>query len=398
MRTMLLLFLAACGASTPPRATEAPAEPASDETTPGQDEAPGIEIVCLEGTTAAPQAPETEALFAETMAYLEVWRASMTQPGEGCETSRVALSTRGHDIRTGCIEDAAFIEVFEHVGRMLAHPEATRACFDPLALGVESKAFRGAAPSVAAQEAARAMGVERPLLTELFAHEGALGAKLAQMEGDYDRAIARLGPRDHLPGDVSPKALPRLWAAAGWVAFYSDEEAAGSDDFRGSYMYTELMGPWGMIRVDTVDGEVFQGEIGLTYQGAGSFYLPHLHYPQEIYATLSEPACDRQFEVAFQPQSELTAGETFSPSGHWVDGSDPAIWAYYEGRETLHAFRASDCEGQATDNALISMWARAQVRDGTDQATHICVPQGATPATATPSDAFACAIRTADAD
>ena len=53
------------------------------------------------------------------------------------------------------------------------------------------------------------------------------------------------------------------------------------------------MGPWGLLRIKEIDGELVGAEIGMTIQ-LESFYPYHFHHSQEIYMNIgSLPARSR---------------------------------------------------------------------------------------------------------
>ena len=80
-----------------------------------------------------------------------------------------------------------------------------------------------------------------------------------------------------------------------WAGYRSTRKIhdAGGDRFRGGYLYAELMGPWGNLRIEEIDGEKVGAEIGMTVQLFNTSYPFHYHHPQEIYMTLTKPAMHR---------------------------------------------------------------------------------------------------------
>ena len=148
---------------------------------------------------------------------------------------------------------------------------------------------------------------------------------------------------------------------------YADNNEAGAASFRGGYAYAEILGPWGMLRIDEINGVKFQAEIGITNQKGGSFYPPHYHYAAELYIALSKSTCPGDFRYLLIPRS------TDDPA--WDDNFE-AIKKLnnsliYIKRDFIHSFEITACEADPS-RSLVTAWSRTIVRDDLDQTTSIC--------------------------
>ena len=83
--------------------------------------------------------------------------------------------------------------------------------------------------------------------------------------------------------------LRDLWASVGWIPLYAERtENSLTHQFKGSYLYAEVIGPSGLLRIDSIENERFNLELGMTVQAVGSFYPYHHHLPREIYIDISK--------------------------------------------------------------------------------------------------------------
>jgi hypothetical protein len=154
------------------------------------------------------------------------------------------------------------------------------------------KAFPLYTPSTQVRQlSATAAWINRPLLTDYYRKMGgAIGAAGTELNENFLAVTSRTDTTSHWTRDVSIKGLPTLWSSVGWIPFYAENPDAGSDRFRGGYLYAEVMGPWGNLRIKDIDGEPVGAEIGMTVQLFNTAYPFHYHHPQEIYMTLTKPS------------------------------------------------------------------------------------------------------------
>ena len=88
---------------------------------------------------------------------------------------------------------------------------------------------------------------------------------------------------DAFPFDITANALPHLWSSAGWVPMYAWDSERNKKNFlktRGMYAYAEVLGHWGLIRIDEINGEKVGAEIGMVNQERikMKFYYVINHY------------------------------------------------------------------------------------------------------------------------
>lgn len=184
---------------------------------------------------------------------------------------------------------------------------------------------------------------------------GEIGAAGLELNENFVAVTSRTDTSVHWSRDVSIKGLPTLWSSVGWIPFYAENPDAGADRFRGGYLYAELMGPWGNLRIKQIDGETVGAEIGMTVQLFNTSYP--FHYPQEIYMTLTKPQCIDQNKYMVM---------------HW----DSHEWLTYFKRNAIHAFHAKEGCNQTIENSgLVTVWARSTAQDN-EQSTRLCKTPG----------------------
>lgn len=184
------------------------------------------------------------------------------------------------------------------------------------------------------------------------------------------------------PFDVSANALPNLWAAAGWFPMYAEESKRNDKNFdnvRGGYAYAEIMGNWGLLRIDTINDQKVGAEIGMTVQKVNTLYPYHNHAIPEIYYNMRVPACVKEFKTfAVTEHSPLVktvkvtdtmrrvqfdAGAKNEPE-MWVAGTNEENALVYLHQNTIHAFEVDgSCEAAPEQRALVSVWARTNAAD-----------------------------------
>ncbi|ADG94415.1 conserved hypothetical protein [Arcobacter nitrofigilis DSM 7299] len=184
------------------------------------------------------------------------------------------------------------------------------------------------------------------------------------------------------PYDVSANSLPNLWAAAGWFPMYAEESKRNEKNFliiRGGYAYAEILGHWGLLRIDEINGQKVGAEVGMTVQVVDSLYPYHNHAMPEIYYNMRMPACVKQFKsFAIREDNPLLktvevnkkfrrvqfdAGAKNEPD-MWVSGSAMNNSLLYLHENTIHAFEVDGkCEAKPEERALVSVWARTNAHD-----------------------------------
>ena len=236
-----------------------------------------------------------DQFWAESLGYLGQYLKVLETPTGQCKDSAQATIQTYHSetgkAQTRCIMKYRDMELLaKHLKAVLAEPDKAKACFDSQK---NYKEFTLYTPSAQVQKlSATSTWINRPLLTDYYKKMGgAIGAAGLELNENFLAVTSRTDTTSHWTSDVSIKGLPTLWSSVGWIPFYAENPAAGSDRFRGGYLYAELMGPWGNLRIKEIDGEKVGAEIGMTVQLFNTSYPYHHHHPQEIYMTLTKPQC-----------------------------------------------------------------------------------------------------------
>ena len=182
----------------------------------------------------------------------------------------------------------------------------------------------------------------------------------------------------NFPYDISARSLPNLWASVGWFPMYAEESERNKRNFmnvRGGYAYAEILGHWGLLRIDEINGEKVGAEVGMVVQSVNTLYPYHNHAISELYYTMREPACVNQFLTFAVRESNhhvVTVSETQEERVIQFDAGMPnehAMWAssandrdplVYFHENTIHAFEVDgDCEENPEQSALVTIWARS---------------------------------------
>lgn len=87
--------------------------------------------------------------------------------------------------------------------------------------------------------------------------------------------------------DISINGLPEFWSSEGWSPMYFKQKDTVNERFRGGYAYAEVMGPFGMLRINQIDGQTVGSEIGMEVQLGHTFYPFHYHNSPEIYISIT---------------------------------------------------------------------------------------------------------------
>lgn len=333
-----------------------------------------------------------DQFWAESLVYLGQYLKALETPTGRCKDSAQATIQTYHSetgkAQTRCIMKYRDMELLaKHLKAVLAEPDKAKACFDPQK---NYKEFKLYTPSRQVQQlSATSTWINRPLLTDYYRKMGgAIGAAGLELNENFLTVTSRTDTTAHWTRDVSIKGLPTLWSSVGWIPFYAENPAAGSDRFRGGYLYAELMGPWGNLRIKEIDGEKAGAEIGMTVQLFNTSYPFHYHHPQETYMTLTKPQCidQNKYMVMHWDSDQFT--QTRSDKG-WtveIDGSKGKWkkwfanqdfnkeWLTYFERNAIHAFHAIEgCNQTIQNSGLVTVWARSVSQDN-DQTTRLCRP------------------------
>jgi hypothetical protein len=351
---------------------------------------------CQDDVVPAKHTPEEQKLvdqfWNESLTYLGQFLKTIETPTGQCKDSAQATvqtySSQTGKAQTRCVLKYRDVELMaKHLRAILAEPEKAKACFDTQK---NYKEFPLYTPSEQTRNlSATAKWLNRPLLTDFYKKMGGeVGKAGLELNENFVAVTSRTDTSVHWAKDVSINGLPTLWSSVGWIPFYAENKAAGSERFRGGYLYAEVMGPWGNLRIKEIDGETVGAEIGMTAQLFNTTYPFHYHHPQEMYATLTKPQCIDQNKYMVMNwdsdqfrQKRGDKGWTVEIDGSngrwkkWFANTDSnKEWLTYFERNAIHAFHAREGCNQTIENSgLVSVWARSSAMDN-EQSTRPCQP------------------------
>lgn len=392
------LAVAACKSQPAPEPAAAP-ETKTEESPPPSETPAAAQtpaFVCDDDVDTTELTPEEQALadelWKQTLTYLRGFVTAL-------ETSKLCLDSplaviqtndgKSNETQTRCVSRYRDVELMvKHVNWVLDHPDLARTCFD---VQKNYEAFPLYSPTEAMKEASKvAAWIDRPTLEEYHAErEGKVGEAGRDLVKSFDAILKNTDSTAFVDVDMTYQGLPDLWTAVGWLPFYTENPKAINPRFRGGYAYAEVMGPWGLLRIKEIDGELVGAEIGMTIQ-VESFYPYHFHHSQELYMNIGKSSCPNQntFMVMHwdnpsfaQTRSDIGWDVAIDKGDHkkatWfrpTSPSDPNEWiAYYE-RNAIHATNVgAECGKSGAPAGFAQVWARTSSRDN-NQTTKICIP------------------------
>ncbi|MDC0253666.1 hypothetical protein OAK75_02125 [Bacteriovoracales bacterium] len=335
----------------------------------GVHEASAVRVECL-NKTKAPHTKENEALFKQVILYLKKFHNLLSSPMKGCKRASVLISTDpsiSRKQRTKCVGELDTVMTqLKHVKAVIDNPKVFRKCFDPMMNGLH-KDFRGLTPhknminqSKVAKKLGRSTAKKLTAPAKLRRHIDAYAKK-------WKDGLKYINNKKGSRYNFGLKDLKDLWMSAAWIPFYVSREDAGSAKFRGGYYYTEIAGAYGMLRIKSINGELFDHEIGLTNQRKGTFYQGHYHKAQELYATIADSKCEKSqeffvFDTKGKKYTRSQLKKFYAPTSTKVNPI-----AFIESGY-LHSFNPKTCPDGTI--GFISVWMRTGVLKG-DQKTYM---------------------------
>lgn len=346
-----------------------------------------------------------EQLWLETLSYLSGVYEILTV-GNGCSAGPLAVvqtNDGNNGIQRNCaIEYEDIQKTVKHLGLIINNPQKAKKCFDTQK---DYSEFQLYSPNKKMKKASPISNwLDRPTLDEYFEEniENTLIIKAGlELSQNFERFLESTTMPEYLDVDITHKTLKELWSSVGWLPFYAENSDAINSRFRGGYVYAEVMGPWGLLRISHINGEVVGAEIGMTVQLNDTFYPYHYHHPQEFYMPLSSPQCNstNKFFVAHwdsklfdynKEDNEISFDGDKSidvPAWFITQAPDAANFTYFE-RNAVHAFKvAENCASEST--ALVSLWGRTTSRNN-NQTTRICSLEQKSSGEASSDDGFVC--------
>jgi hypothetical protein len=346
---------------------------------------PKFECLQKEVKYSAADQKYIDILWDESIRYLNAYAIALTtSTTEGCHQSDEAIWETVDGVKRMCIMDQRDMQLMvKHIFQVVHNPTAAKKCFSAQ-LDVDWIYNPGGeleAKSEVAQWAKRT-SFETFFETKVNDPEvKALGKELTDnfyemVTGDEIKLPA------NFPYDISARALPNLWAAAGWFPMYAPDSPRNNkndNSCRGGYAYAEIFGHWGLLRIDKINGEKVGAEVGMTVQAVNSFYPYHNHGTSEIYYAMRQPACLDQFQSFTMregsPRVELISENDkervieFESGMHeeyknWGTTAFDHQPLQYFHQNTIHAFKIrGDCEEQPLERAFVTVWARSNAHD-----------------------------------
>jgi hypothetical protein len=347
-----------------------------------------VNFVCLKTkheNYSAEDQKQFDILWNETLLYIHAYAVALTN-GENshCRNSDEAVFDTTTKNTSMCIADRRDIRLtVKHIYQILANADKAKKCFSPR---VDVNWLYNPGRELT-EKSSVAKWAKRRTFDEFFDKE-VTDPEIRKRGHEFAKNFYKMVTGDEIktpsafPYDVSANALPDLWAAAGWYPMYAEDSERNHKNFanvRGGYAYAEVLGNWGLLRIDTINGEKVGAEIGMTVQGPGTFYPYHNHATPEVYYNLRVPACEKEFKnFAVKADSPLlkTVYEDDKIRRVQFDASaknEPKMWVasssgmgplIYLHQNTVHAFWVDDsCEAEPADKAWVSFWARTNAND-----------------------------------
>ncbi len=349
-------------------------------------------------------------LWSETLKYLEGFVEGLESTTKSCNSPSVITQTYSpklKGIQRECLRNKKDIkQMIKHIKIVLKFPNKARVCFDAQK---NYKEFPLYTPSENMKKQNKvASWINRSTLSDFYKKRtGKIGKAGRELSNAFRSILKKTKTPSAISKDITFNTLPTLWTSVGWLPFYADNKLALNDRFRGGYAYAEVMGPWGLLRIKSIDKEIVGSEVGMTIQLGDSYYPYHYHDPQEVYMNLTPTECvdENKFMVMNWDNGALKQKinkdgsvdvTVRAPKKRWqkwfTNHSSKKNWITYFNRHAIHSFYVNKkCFDPNDPSGLVTMWARTTSRKH-NQSTRICKPskQGKLPVG--PGDLFTCSI------
>jgi len=352
------------------------------------DDLKDIDCKCLEKEVKYNKEEQKyiDILWEESLKYLEAYVTALTTSPEGsnCLQSDVATFETVDGFKKMCVMDRRDMQLLvKHIYQILHNPDAAKKCFAARedVDWIYSPGGEMEARSEVAQWLKRTTFEEffetKVTDEEVRAYGKAFTDNFYKMVTDES---VKTPPS--FPYDISARSLPNLWASVGWFPMYAEDSERNKRNFmnvRGGYAYGEILGHWGLLRIDEINGEKVGAEVGMVVQAVNTLYPYHNHAISELYYTMREPSCVDQFKtfaVRENNQHVVTVSENADERVIQFDAGMPnefTMWAsssfdrdalVYFHENTIHAFEVDgDCEENPVESALVTIWARSDAHE-----------------------------------
>lgn len=327
-----------------------------------------------------------DILWSESLKYLEAYAEALTHSIAGnCINSDVATvdTTNGNGTKM-CIMDRRDMKLLvKNIYQIINNKESAKKCF-----GARENVDWLYTPDGELLNNSPVAQWENRMTFSTFFNQKVKDKAVRKYGKEFTKNFYKMVTGSEIkvpsnfPYDISANALPNLWAAAGWYPMYAEESPRNAKNFknvRGGYAYAEILGHWGLLRIDEINGEKVGAEIGMTVQSVDTLYPFHNHAISETYYNLRLPACVDEFKsLAVRADSPLvtTVADDHNvrtvqfDSGRansehmWISNASNRDPLMYFHQNTIHAFEVDGkCEAAPEERALVSVWARSNAND-----------------------------------
>jgi len=352
------------------------------------DDLKDIDCKCLEKPVEYSKEEQKyiDILWEESLKYLEAYAVALTTSPAGsyCIHSDQATYETVGGFKKICIMDRRDMQLLvKHIYQILHNPEEAKKCF--AAREDVDWIYSPGGELEAQSEVAR--WLDRTTFEEFFASKVAneeVKAYGKEFTDHFYEMVTGEGVKtpSNFPYDVSARSLPNLWAAVGWFPMYAEDSERNKRNFmdlRGGYAYAEILGHWGLLRIDEINGEKVGAEVGMTVQSVNTLYPYHNHAISELYYTMREPACVDQFRtfavrenneyvdiISENEEERVIQFDAGMPNEHamWASSAYDRDALVYFHENTIHAFIAKgECEPEPEESALVTVWARSDAHN-----------------------------------
>jgi hypothetical protein len=327
-----------------------------------------------------------DLLWDESLKYLEAYAVALTTTPEGskCIHSDEATYETVDGFKKMCVMDRRDMQLLvKHIYQILANSNEAKKCF-----AARAEVDWIYSPGGELEENSEVAKWLKRTTFEAFFDKKVSDPEVKAYAKSFTDNFYKMVTGDavktppNFPYDVSARSLPNLWASVGWFPMYaeeSDRNQRNFDNVRGGYAYGEILGHWGLLRIDEINGEKVGAEVGMTVQSVNTLYPYHNHAISELYYTMREPACVNQFKtfaVRENNKHVTTVSETQDERVVQFDAgaaNEHTMWAsssfdrdplVYFHENTIHAFEIDgDCESNPSENALVTVWARTDAHE-----------------------------------
>ena len=348
------------------------------------------EIICSRPSRDSAKITQEESeyrdlVWEEAMVYLRNLAIAATTTDRYCRNSDIAIFATGQQDsskpRNMCLMDREDSrEMVNNIYAIINNQVESKKCFD---LNKKSQDVFSPGGFLSSQSQP-ALSQERKTLSEFFQNleipvVREHGLVVADNFSDIVTGDQIQSP-SAFPSDISANTLPNLWASVGWIPMYAKEDGRfhnNQPSARGGFVYAEVLGSTGLIRIKSINGNPMRSEIGMTVQKLDSFYTFHTHDATEIYYNLKKPSCDEQVEVFAMREGnpllktisenehyrivEFDAGSPSIKDNFWMSASPVGYDLTYFHENTIHALKlSSECSKIPNQSGAVAVWARTR--------------------------------------